>query len=103
MSDRVVTGYMCKVDWDYELGAAVGGNTIFPSVADLVSNKKCTQECGVVEVEVRLKSVLQESDFSIKPDKTYTVSYLEDGKKRFKKVTGQEILEKIRARTDEAK
>lgn len=93
--DDAKCGFMCKVDWDHELGQALGGNTIYPSQADLVSNKKCTDECGIVEVEVRLKQVIQESDFSIKPDKMYQVSSRdENGKRVFKKISGKEILER---------
>jgi len=93
--DRVVTGYMCKVDWDHELGEALGGNTVYPSQADLISNKKCTDECGIVEVEIRLKRVIQESDFSIKPNKTYRISSRdENGKRVCETVTGAELLAK---------
>jgi len=60
----VVTGYMCKVDWDYEIGGASGGNRIYPSINDLRKCRKCVDSCGIVEVEVRLKRVVQESDFS---------------------------------------
>lgn len=99
--DRVVTGFMCKVDWDHELGAALGGNNIFASEADLIANKKCTDECGIVEVEVRLKRVIRESDFSIKPDKTYRVSSFdkETGKRLVKYMTGKELLERRSEKT----
>jgi len=59
----VVIGYMDKVDFDYELGGAKGGNRIFPSVKDLEENKKCVKSCGIVEVEVRLRRVIRESNF----------------------------------------
>ena len=99
--DSVVSGFMCKVDWDYELGAALGGNNIFASEADLIANKKCTDECGIVEVEVRLKRVISESDFSIKPDKSYQVVSLdkETGKRVSKTITGKELLERRSEKT----
>ena len=59
MSEKVRIGYMCKVDFDFELGEALGGNEIFPSVEDLKEHRKCTDECGVVEVEVRLRAVVE--------------------------------------------
>jgi len=62
--DGVITVYMDKVDFDYEVGAALGGNKVFPSIKDLEKNKPCTKECGIVEVEIRLKRVIRESDFS---------------------------------------
>lgn len=94
-NDRVVTGYMCKVAWDYELGNALGGERIYPSQADLISNHNCTDQCGMVEVEVRLKRIVKESDFSIKPNKTYMVSQLgANGKREVVKKTGKELLER---------
>lgn len=62
-TDRVVIGYMDKVDWDWELGAASGGNRVFPSVKDLKNHKPCWQECGIVEVEVRLKRIVRHGNF----------------------------------------
>jgi hypothetical protein len=61
--ERTVTGYMCKVDWDFEIGNASDGNKVFPSVANLKEHLKCTDECGIVEVEVRLKRVMQDGQF----------------------------------------
>jgi len=45
---------MCGVDFKYELGEAAGGNTIYPSIADLKRNKPCWLECGIVRVSVVL-------------------------------------------------
>ena len=58
------TGYMDKVDFDEELGNALGGNKIYPSEEDLRHQKPCTKQCGVVKVEVRAVEVIQESDFA---------------------------------------
>lgn len=52
-------GYMDKVDFDYEIGNAKGGNKVFPSIKDLKENKPCTKECGIVEVEIRLRRVVE--------------------------------------------
>ena len=60
----IIVVYMDKVDFDHELGAALGGNEVFPSIEDLKNNKPCTQQCGIVEVEIKLKKVIRESDFS---------------------------------------
>lgn len=60
----IVHGYMCKVDFDHELGAALGGNTIYPSIEDLVKNKSCVDQCGIVRVRIELDEILQESDWS---------------------------------------
>ena len=61
---RTVVCYMDKVDFDYELGEASGGNRVYASEADLRKRQPCTKECGVVQVEVALKKVVQQSDFS---------------------------------------
>lgn len=54
-------GYMCKTDFEYELGFAAGGTTVYSSIEDLRVNRKCVDSCGIVEVEVILRSVIQES------------------------------------------
>jgi hypothetical protein len=55
---------MDKVEFDYELGNARGGNRIFASVHDLMVTKPCVKECGIVRVSVSLKEVISQTDFS---------------------------------------
>ena len=62
--EGVITVFMDKVDFDHEVGRAMRGNKVFPSQEDLEKNKPCTKYCGIVEVELRLKRVIRESDFS---------------------------------------
>jgi hypothetical protein len=50
-----VVGYMCRVDYECELGAAAGGNVVFPSLEDAKQNLRCADACGIVEVEVRYR------------------------------------------------
>jgi len=57
--DGEVIGYMCRTDFECELGAASGGNTIYPSVEDLKRYKPCAESCGVVEVEVRYRRIVE--------------------------------------------
>lgn len=59
----VRTGFMCKVDFDHELGEALGGNRVFPDEADCEKDRGCIDTCGMVEVEVRLKRVVREDNF----------------------------------------
>ena len=61
MTDFDITGYMCKTDWDYELGNAEDGNHVYPSIEALKKHHTCWEECGIVEVEVRLKRVVVDS------------------------------------------
>jgi hypothetical protein len=83
----VVTGYMDKVDWDYEIGGAAGGNKVFPSIDDLEYCKPCVQSCGIVEVQVKLKRIIKESDFS-------------ERIARGKKLSEEERFEKAKKRRD---
>lgn len=61
--DDIDSVFMCKVDFENELGAAMGGVTIYPSIEDARKNRKCIDACGLVEVEVRLKRVVIEENF----------------------------------------
>lgn len=56
-----VIGYMCMIDWEHEIGASADGNRVFPSVEALKARHTCADECGIVEVEVRIKRVVQEA------------------------------------------
>ena len=56
-----VRGYMCLVDWEYEIGHASDGNRVYPSLHALQEHHDCWAECGVVEVEVRsIRTVVPE-------------------------------------------
>lgn len=61
---KVVVGYMCAVDFNCELGHAAGGNTVYGSVADLKSHKKCWAQCGIVEVKVEFSKEIEPQDFT---------------------------------------
>ena len=50
--DGSVLGYMCLTDFEFEVGAASGGNRIFPSEEDLRRHKKCADGCGIAEVRI---------------------------------------------------
>ncbi len=61
---EVRTGYMDKVDFEHELGEALGGNKVYSSLEDLRRQKPCTDSCGIVRVEVRAVEVVQETNFT---------------------------------------
>lgn len=50
--DGGVIAYMDTVDFECELGAASGGNRIYPSPDDLKRHSQCWQRCGITEVKV---------------------------------------------------
>lgn len=58
--------YMDKVDFDFELGEAEGGNTVFSSEEDLLKHQPCAKECGIVKVSVELLEVVNEGNFGKK-------------------------------------
>ncbi len=51
-SEEGTIGYMCAIDFEHELGLAMGGNVVYPSVENLKLNHSCWHECGIVEVKV---------------------------------------------------
>lgn len=53
MSETPIKGYMCATDWHHELGHAHDGNKVYPSVKAIKRELTCTDECGIVQVEVR--------------------------------------------------
>lgn len=57
-------GFMCKTDWDDEIGYASDGNSVYPSVDALKRARKCTNECGIVKVRVEFVEVVQTEDWS---------------------------------------
>jgi len=57
----VVVGFMEKVEWDYEIGADMFGTVIYPSPEAVPKHK----ECGLVEVEVKLRRVVEAEDFTV--------------------------------------
>ena len=57
--DLPIVCYMCKTEYDHEL--LNGQTSLFSTIKELKEKMKCTDECGVVEVEIRLVSVVQPS------------------------------------------
>lgn len=49
---RVRSGYMCKTDFDFELGIVDGGVLIYNSIEDLVRCRSCVNPDNICEVEV---------------------------------------------------
>lgn len=74
-------GFMCMVDYEHELGAAAGGNVIFPSIAETKEHRKCTDECGIVKVMVLRVATVQEENYP-KPTFHYKDGASEEGDHR---------------------
>jgi len=54
-----VVGFMCMTDFEFELGAASGGNIVYPSVEDLKRRRTCVHSCGIAAVRVSLDHIVQ--------------------------------------------
>lgn len=53
-------GFMCKIDYDFELCHAIDGNLVYPSIEALRRRHSCADDCGIVEVSVCLVRVVSE-------------------------------------------
>lgn len=58
--EKSVIGFMCKVDFDHELGAAADGVPVYPSLGSLKHQRPCVAECGVVRVRVVLDAIVED-------------------------------------------
>lgn len=55
--------YMCKTDFDHELGNAAGGVKVYSSLEDLAASRPCVTECGIVKVRVEVVEIVKDSAF----------------------------------------
>lgn len=53
--NREVVVYIDGTDWNYELGEACGGTTLYPSIENAKKNLPCWKSCGIVKVKVILE------------------------------------------------
>ena len=60
-----VVGYMCRIDWECELGSAWPMTPIYPSIATLKEQRKCVTYCGIVAVSVRITRVVEEGESEV--------------------------------------
>lgn len=56
-------GYMCGVDFQHELAMASGGNVIYADPDDCAECRKCTSECGIVEVRIYFNKWIKPQNF----------------------------------------
>lgn len=60
IAPNVIIAYMDKIDFDCEVGGNPNGNIFFTSIEDLKKERTCSEFCGIIEIEIRLKRVVQE-------------------------------------------
>jgi len=53
-------GFMCLTDYLWEVGEALGGNTVFPDLKDLKKHRKCVKSCGVARVKIVLDEIVRD-------------------------------------------
>ena len=88
--DGIVVGFMEQVEWDYEIGGDRLGTIVYPDPEAVPGHKGC----GLVEVEVKLRRVIEKADFSKGNSRTPA-----EVKKRLKKLTDDpEYREYLRLR-----
>ncbi len=46
--------YVCGVDWQHELGEVSDYTKVYSTVEDLKRQRSCWEECGIVELEVKM-------------------------------------------------
>ena len=51
-------GYMCSITFDHELGEALGGSIIYPSIEDLKDNHIFTS-CGITKVRIEFEEEIE--------------------------------------------
>jgi len=58
--------YTCGVDWQHEIGQASdleGKMPLYSTIEDLKRKRTCWKECGIVEVELKLKKWVEPQRF----------------------------------------
>lgn len=56
--------YIDLVDWQHELGHASDGNKVFPSIEDLKKHRSCWKQCGIAEIEVTFRAIVEPQNFN---------------------------------------
>lgn len=69
MKSKTVKVYMCGIAWNWEVGEAYGGNTVYPSV-EALKEAHDFEHCGVVECEIKLKKWIEPYNWNTVKDKS---------------------------------
>jgi hypothetical protein len=79
---RKVTVFLDGVDWQYEVGSASDGNTIYPDIECLKEYGPCWEGCGIVECEIVFKKWVVEHNWEVmsKTSKRYSAKELEENR-----------------------
>ena len=59
-----VKAYLCQTDWDTDIPMGAQDIKIVTNLKHLKQTRKCVKECGIVEVEIKLKRVVKKGNAS---------------------------------------
>jgi len=62
MKERIIKVYACGVDFQHELGEVSDYTKVYSSPEDLKRQAPCWEECGIVELEVKLSKWIEPQD-----------------------------------------
>lgn len=54
-----IKAYMCQTDWNTDLPLGANDVKLYTSLKALKRARSCVKECGIVEVEVKLKRLVK--------------------------------------------
>ena len=55
-------GYMCKTEFDWEIGETTGAYGIYATVEELKDKCKCVKSCGIIKVAISFVEVIKQED-----------------------------------------
>lgn len=61
--EKTIKVYICGIDLDHEIGEVMNGTQVYPTVAALKKERMCWRECGIAELEVKVKKWVHEPEF----------------------------------------
>ena len=57
--DDTAIAYMCGTAWQHDLLCASHGEKIYPTKEALIKGESCTDECGILEIEIKVRRWVQ--------------------------------------------
>lgn len=57
--DDVAVVYIDGIDYQHHLLGASHGTRVFPTIASIKEHRSCVVECGIIEIEIRVRRWVQ--------------------------------------------
>jgi hypothetical protein len=93
---KEITVFLDGVDWQHEIGEAVGGNKVYPSIEDLKEYNRCWNGCGIVKCKLVFEEWVVEQNFEEMfkdSSKSYTLEDLKTNRDIMKLESAQKRAE----------